>query len=142
MVKEIRIYFEGHTTLKAGFHAFFSEIIRVARTRRCRVQLISTNGTPAQDYKIALVNHPDAWNILLLDSDGPDSGSLSIAFCRERGLDERHAGSVFWVVQLMETWFLTDTDALARYYGAGFHPDSLPHNTNVEDVPKGSVYAA
>lgn len=141
MVNEIRIYFEGDKTLKPGFHAFFSEAIRVARQRRCRVQFISTNGTPAQDYKIALVKHPGAWNILLLDSHGPDSGSLSVTFCRREGVDERHARSVFWMVQLMEAWFLADTDALETYYGAGFQRDALPHNPKVEEVPKDSVYA-
>ena len=63
---EIRIYFEGHDTLRQGFREFFNEIYNQARANRWNVSLISTNGTPARDFTIALRSHRDAWNILLL----------------------------------------------------------------------------
>lgn len=140
MVNQIRIYFEGHKSLKQGFHIFFSELVRAARSKRCRFELISTDGTPVEDYRIALVKHPDAWNVLLLDSDGPDFGGLSVTLCRKERLEERHAGSVFWMVQIMEAWFLADGDGLARYYGPDFRSNALPPNPNVEEIGKADVY--
>jgi hypothetical protein len=43
------------------------------------------------------------------------------------------------MVQIMETWFLADREALATYYGNGFHAASLPGNPRVEEIPKEDV---
>ena len=43
------------------------------------------------------------------------------------------------MVQVMESWFLADVDALESYYGQGFRRQSLPANPNVEEVPKQDV---
>lgn len=71
MVTELRIYFEGDDGLKPGFHKFFKEIVEAARVRKCIFRLINAKGTPVQDYYNGLKANPDAWNVLLLDSDVP-----------------------------------------------------------------------
>ena len=43
------------------------------------------------------------------------------------------------MVQVMESWFLADVDALEAFYGRGFHKQALPRNPNVEQVPKQDV---
>jgi hypothetical protein len=78
--------------------------------------------------------HPEAWNILILDAEGPDDGRL---FGR---LSIRVASreNVFFMVQIMESWFLADVETLKNYYGEGFK--AIPRSEDVETVPKRNVY--
>jgi hypothetical protein len=69
MPGEVRIYFEGDKSLKAGFDVFLREIRERANAAQYRV--VATGGTPERDFGIALRKHPAAWNILLRDSEGP-----------------------------------------------------------------------
>ncbi len=43
------------------------------------------------------------------------------------------------MVQLMETWFLADRQALANYFGTGFRISSLPARENIEEIPKHDI---
>ena len=43
------------------------------------------------------------------------------------------------MVQVMESWFLADVDALESFYGQGFRNGSLPANRDVEQVSKQDV---
>jgi hypothetical protein len=43
------------------------------------------------------------------------------------------------MVQCMESWFLADREALARYFGPGFRNQALPMNPQVESIPKTDV---
>jgi hypothetical protein len=133
--REIRVYFEGDTRLRRGFHAFLLETVEAARSARLRIQFIATGGTPAQDFRDALDSHPDAVSILLLDSEGPfhphSERALSVGFAP--------ADRVFWMVQMMESWFLADPEALANYYKTGFLTSALPGNSDIESLPKTRV---
>ena len=84
MLTEIRIYYEGDGLLRQGLSAFLSEIRDRAREKRCSVRLIPTNGTPSRDFGIAIQTNTTSWNVLLLDSDGPDNGSLSLRSVQRR----------------------------------------------------------
>jgi hypothetical protein len=134
MVRELRIHYEGDEKLKPGFRAFFREIHDSARGSFL-IRWISAGGAPAQDFHTALRTHPDAWNILLLDSEGPYVDSS----WRERGLDASHTGSVFWMVQIMESWFMADLPSLKRFYGQHFRESALPANPDIEQIPKQDV---
>ena len=46
---------------------------------------------------------------------------------------------VHLMVQCMETWIVADAEALADYYGKGFHAKSLPKRQNLEEEPKPDV---
>ena len=63
-------------------------------------------------------------NILLLDTERPEAPTEDF---------------VFWMVQLMEAWFLADPEALARYYREGFLSNALKKNPKVEEIPKTDV---
>jgi len=134
-VTEIRIYYEGDKCLRPGFRAFLDEIVDRARTRRCAVKLIATGGTPARDFTIAIKKHVDAWNILLLDSDGPYSDVRTSSLISE-GWANTHRDSIFWMVEMMESWFHADKDALQEYYGEGFNREALKANPHVEQISK------
>jgi hypothetical protein len=136
MVTEIRIYYEGDRLLREGFDVFFSTLRDRAREKRCSFHLIAARGTPDRDFQAAIKTHPNAWNVLLKDSEGPDSGALSVSLCRQNEWSQSHAGSIFWMVEMMESWFHADKDALEKFYGPGFKKNSLKANPNVEQISK------
>jgi uncharacterized protein DUF4276 len=138
MVTELRIYFEGDVGLRPGFRSFFGSIYEAARTRRCRVELVATDGTPVRDYYTGLKANPNAWNVLLLDSDGPADRTHE-EWCRVKQIEPSRSNSVFWMVQIMESWFLADADALRVYLGKRFQDGSLKGNPRVEEIPKNDV---
>ena len=141
MFSEIRVYYEGDPLLKPGFHAFFAALRVRARQRRCGFRLIAAKGTPCQDFQIAIETHRDAWNILLKDSEEPDSGSLSISLCQQNGWDASQSESIFWMVEMMESWFDADKDALERFYGSEFRRQALKANPRVEQISKKDLKA-
>jgi len=121
---EIRIYFEGNKALRSGFEIFFSELKVAAREAHSTIELIAARDGP-HDYRKARRSHPQAWNILLQDSEGP--------------LSTQRANDVFWMVELMEAWFLADGAALARYYSDGFLSNAIGDTADVEQVSKAQV---
>jgi hypothetical protein len=124
---EIRVYFEGHKDLRIGFKTFFREL-------GPNVQFIAAkNGVSA--FRKACRTHPNAWNILLKDSEGP----LSQDSLKQQGLDSKQVKSVFWMVELMEAWLLADPEALAGYYGSKFSLKALRDTKDVEKIPKSDV---
>jgi hypothetical protein len=128
VVSEIRLYYEGDPALREGFRKFFGLDGR-------SVRLIAANGTPVQDFMTARKTHPEALNLLLLDRGDPRSAA-------EDELLQEHQDAVFWMVKVMESWFLADPDALANYYGKDFKKTALKANPNVEEIPKADVFAA
>lgn len=44
------------------------------------------------------------------------------------------------MVQTVEAWLLADPDALAAYYGKGFHRNALPRRSDVEAIPKEQLF--
>lgn len=135
MVTEVRIYFEGDPALRPGFRAFFRELDAL----RVPIQLIAGKATAIQDFVTALRKHPDALNVLLIDSERDDDGALFESICEPRGVSGSARDSVFWMIQCMESWFLADVERLAEYYGGGFRQNALPSNARVEATPKRDV---
>lgn len=135
MVTRLRIYFEGDDVLRPGFRQFLSEIAEVARSGRCRFDLIATNGTPVEDFRDALKTHSDGWNVLLLDSEDPEEFEL-----RKKNLKGCDPESIFWMVQIMESWFLADLQALRAVFKS-LNESAVRGNPNVEEIPKADVLA-
>jgi Domain of unknown function (DUF4276) len=125
----------------SGFSQFFDQLRRLARERRCGFQLISGGSGPTacSDFGRALGTHPHAWNILLVDSDAPHRGGLAESLCLQYGWDKSHRGSIFWMVQMMESWFHADKDALENFYGSSFEKKFLKPNPKVEEIPKADL---
>ena len=146
MVKEIRVYFEGDSALRKGFNNFLKSEIDLARQRGLGFNLIAGGSTAEtiKDFMIAARTHKDAINIVLIDSDKPDNGNL-IADLKQRESWDTEAGAeiqddqIHFMVQVMESWFLADRDALKKYYKQGFREKQLPGNPNVERISKSDV---
>ena len=90
MPSEIRIYFEGDKSLKAGFDAFFREMKKQAKAAQWKVSIIATGETPERDFDIAMRKHPAPWNILLRDSEGPLNRNRSVSLCAKHGWQSSH----------------------------------------------------
>ncbi len=121
-MSSIRIYFEGDKGLRPGFRKFFGDDRRIT--------LISGGGqsTTEEDFRNAEKSHKDSLVLLLIDSDRPLTAT-----------ETRHPKRYF-MVQIMESWFLADRDALARYFGRNFNSSALPRNTtDIESIPKADV---
>ena len=134
---EIRIYFEGKATLRSGFESFFTELRTAARQARSSIQFVAAkDGISA--YRKANRTHAQAWNVLLKDSEQA-MPERSVELCARHGIDPQLAESVFWMVELMEAWFLADREALAGYYGTGFVQNAIGDPADVERIPKAEV---
>jgi hypothetical protein len=131
--------YEGSDRLKEGFNAFFVYLKDRARARRCSIRPIAGGASAVSDFAKALRVHRDAWNILLIDSEKPYSEALSLSLCRQNHWPEEHANSIFWMVEMMESWFYADKDALEDFYADGFRRSALKQNPNVEQISKNDL---
>ncbi|HWE52126.1 MAG TPA: DUF4276 family protein [Bryobacteraceae bacterium] len=68
---------------------------------------------------------------MLLDSDEMPE--------RRKQLAGYPGEQVFWMIELMESWFLADKEALKKFYKRGFTEAALPGNPNVEKILKRDV---
>ncbi len=150
---EVRIYVEGggesgqtKAMMRRGFQAFFRELRQRARQRRVRWQVIAcgSRNDAFDDFTKALRGHPEAFNILLVDSEGPVSGNArKHVNARDnwntRGLsdDQCHL-----MVQMMEAWLVADVEALRGFYGQGFRDNAIPGTRNVEAIDKQRLESA
>ncbi|MEG3928960.1 MULTISPECIES: DUF4276 family protein [unclassified Microcoleus] len=147
MVKEIRIYIEGggdgkntKQLLRGGFSFFFKELVEVARSNKIKwnITVCGSRNNAFRDFKNALADHPNAFIILLVDSEAPvKQPPWEHLKWRDNwdspGVDDTHC---YLMVQAMEAWLIADIDTLKRFYGQGFKQNEIPKNINVETIEK------
>jgi hypothetical protein len=150
MVTEVRIYAEGggdkkdtRALLREGFSRFLDSLRKMARSKGIRWNVIVCGGRgQAHDrFVTALNEHPDAFNVLLVDSEGPVAETpwlhlLGRDNWSAHGANDDHC---HLMVQAMEAWLIADPGALREYYGQGFNANPIPGAGNVETIPKGSL---
>ena len=97
-----------------------------------------SRGEAYRDFKTAHGNSLSA--MLLVDAEGPVTAPGPWQHLKARDNWDRPASAsddqCHLMVQVMESWFLADPDALASFYGQGFRPQSLSKNPNIEQVSK------
>ena len=82
-------------------------------------------------------------SLLLVDGEGAVRSDvwehlhIRDGWVQPAGVSHRQA---FLMVQVMETWFLADVDALQRCFGASFRRNALREWPQLEQVPKQSVF--
>jgi len=148
MVKEIRIYIEGggegkntKALLRQGFSSFFKELVEVVQSKKIKwnITLCGSRNNAFRDFKNALDAHPDAFVILLVDSEAPVVKQSPWEHLKWRdnwdspGVDDNHC---YLMVQSMEAWFMADIDTLKFFYGQGFKENVIPKKSNVETIEK------
>ncbi len=149
MVTEIRIYVEGggdgkntKDLLRQGFSKFFKDLVAIARSNQIKwsVILCGTRNDTFRDFKNAFKTHPNAFIVLLVDSEAPVSANTNPwehLKLRDKwdspDVDDTYC---HLMVQTMEAWFIADIDALKKYYGQGFKENAILKHQNVENIAK------
>lgn len=150
MVKEIYIYVEGGgdstktwTVIRRGFSIFLKDLREIADKRKIGFHIIpcGPRGAAKNDFFTALESNPNAFNVLLVDSESPVDKEPWKHLLDQDGwkLDEIHNEQCHLMVQLMESWLIADIDALKRFYGKDFKVKVIPRNPHVEEIPKHDV---
>jgi hypothetical protein len=92
-------------------------------------------------FRIALASKANA--MLLVDSDEPVIERGPWQHLKANRNWDRPAGAsdsqCHLMVQVMESWFLADREALREYFGTAFQESTLPQNPNVEQILKQDV---
>lgn len=153
MVSSIRIYFEGggdsrhgKNAIREGFHKFLESSINGARCKGINFVLIAcgSRNRAFNAFRTAIKDHSTAFNILLVDSEGPIEQMDIIRYLSDRDSwtfpVDVDLSQVHLMVEVMESWFMADLDALSSYYGQGFSKRSMPRRYNVEEIPKAQIY--
>lgn len=147
MVKEIRIYIEGDPALRQGFRAFFQPLYNLAETKKIKIEsprLCGSRDEAYKAFKTALKTYPDAFIVLLVDSEGPVDTTpwqhlKKLENWQPLGTDDTHC---YLMVQTMESWFIADKLALRQYYGQKFQESAIPNTRNVEEIDKERLESA
>jgi hypothetical protein len=97
-----------------------------------------------ENFLIALDTHPYAFNVLLVDSEGPvNNGPREHLKSRDGwNLPDISAEHYHLMVQMMEAWLVADRDALSWFYGQRFNGNAIPRNPNVEQIGKQDLESA
>ena len=123
------IYLEGDPALRKPMEQF----IRNAVGSPMSIKVIPCG---PRERAMARFGRGQTDSLLLVDSEGEDLGELTARISQRTAADSMQ---MFYMVQLMEAWFLADRALLAGYYGRGFNADALPSNPAIEAVPKRDV---
>ena len=143
----VKLYVEGggdSKALRTACRRGFSRFIEKAGLRGRMPRIVACGGRDdAYDsFKTAHAREGEA-AMLLVDAEGPMSepGPWQHLERRDgwRRPDGATDGQCHLMVQVMESWFLADTDTLESFYGRDFRRRALPANPEVEDVSKQDV---
>ena len=127
---------------RRGFVKFFE---RAGLARRMpKIEACGSRENAYQDFSDAL-SKGDRTAMLLVDAEGPVTtpgpwGHLKATdnWDRPGGVTD---GQCHLMVQVMESWFLADREALRSHYGRGFRERDLPQNPDIERIAKDDVLA-
>lgn len=147
MVK-VRVYVEGggdrsnqRAQLREGFARFFQNA-----GHRVSVITCGSRNNAYRVFKSALRQHTDSFNVLLVDAESPVTTNDLWQHLQNRDSWEQPASATAeqcqLMVQTMEAWFIADVETLARFYGQGFNRNSIPKQSNVEEIPKDELEPA
>lgn len=144
----ISIFVEGggdRKDLKAECRKAFIYFLEGAEKFQGRMPKIIACGPRDVAYRRFKTAYEDNENCLLLvDAEEPITEGHTPwqhlqkrdKWTKPRGATDEHC---HLMVQVMESWFLADKEALADYYGQGFQKNVIPQSQNIETVPKKDV---
>ena len=150
---DVRIYAEGggdgslYDTL---FRKGWSEFFKAAGLAGKMPRVVRGKGRQRTYdlFRMAVYDPaPNTLPLLLVDSEGPvDPAHGPWQHLKRRDGWDQPPGTtdhdVFLMVQMMETWFVADRNALQRYFGARFNENALPRWPDLESVPRNDVLTA
>lgn len=127
--------------IRAGFGSFLNPLRELARQKHLgwNVIVCGPRSEAFESFKIAAGSHPEALNVLLVDSESPVSRSPWEHLQRQDGWvrpESARESQGHLMVQAVEAWIVADPETLAEFYGQGFLRNALPTTDDVEAVPK------
>ncbi|WP_445173225.1 DUF4276 family protein [Microcoleus sp.] len=137
--------------LRAGFVHLFKELYELAESKGIKILSIMSGSRrdACEDFLMSVESYPDAFNVLLVDSESPVSETHTPwEHLRSRKEDQpwilatqgRDDDCCHLMVQTMEAWFIADIDALSKFYNGGFNEDYLHNRLGNQSVEKVSKY--
>ncbi len=145
MLREIRIYIEGggdgantKARLRVGFSKFFSSLQRSIFENKIKCITCGSRNNTFRDFENALQSHPDAFNILLVDSEAVVTENPWEHLKARDNWNSPNADNkqCYLMVQTMENWLVADIEVLEKFYGKNFKKNSLPKSLDVETIDK------
>lgn len=146
---------ETTRSLSPGFYNFFQELYNIADRNDIKIRLIMCGSRvdAYRSFKWGLEDHPEAFNVLLIDSESfvsPDDTPWQHLRkrrddkCWIQGDDLNYDDDqCHFMVQSMEAWFVADIDALINFYGEGFREEKIicgmAKYQNIEQVSKNTL---
>ena len=139
---------DDRSRLRQGMSTFLSSLREMARRKRLAWKIVPCGGrNRARDaFLIANKASPDAFNVLLVDSEEPvaQPPSPRTHLKQHDGWELTEIGddSIHLMIQIMETWIVADPDAVAAYYRQHFLKNALPRDEDLERVGKEQIYGS
>ncbi len=148
-MKILKVYVEGggstqftRDPLRDGFDIFYHDLKLLAYNNDCELTFIPCGGKTEtiRDFKKSLKSNNDAIKVLLVDSDIPVTQQPKkhlIIDNPEITNDQCHL-----MVQIMESWFLADLNALRGFYKDELYDEELNKYQdvmNVENIDKKDI---
>ncbi len=158
MVTKIKIYMEGggkdkngKAMLREGMTKFLQKA--TASSGKFQVTCCGSRNEALDMFRTALErpNENSRYIFLLVDSeafvrDDVDGIKRPKQHLQTRdpswnmqGMDE---DKIHFMAQVMESWFIADTESLAGFYGQNFNRNAIPRNNNVEEIEKSKIETA
>lgn len=144
----VKLYVEGggdRRESKTACRKGFSEFIERAglQGRMPNIVACGPRSKAYDDFKTAHASG-DGIAVLLVDAEGlvkSSTGPWQHLQERDRWNRPEKAtdDQCHLMVQIMESWFLADVDAIERFYDDGFRTSALPPNPDIEKVSKQDV---
>jgi len=137
----------AHSELRKGFDEFFRELKALASEHDCELIFYPHGGREEvfDAFERALVNSSNTMNVILVDSEGPVY-KTPLEHLMHYGVWKKKPELVdcqcHLMVQIMESWFFADVQALYDYYGEGFKSENIPEEADVENIKKDDVNEA
>lgn len=159
MKRHVRVYIEGGAEGRVGdndfrrcWKKFLNELHDLARAtgRYHSLEVVRGRGrgNAFRLFERHRNRHPNDLCVLLVDSEGavPEGTKVWDVVAQradDRWSQPRWAGEshLYLMVHSVETWLLTDQDALHRFFRHGFAPNVLP-TTALEQRPKEEIFKA
>ena len=130
----------GNKALNRECRRGFGKFIEKAGAARKMPQIVACGSRENAYERFKTVLATGYAAILLVDAEGQVAAAAepwehlktSDGWDRPSGATDEQC---HLMVQVMESWFLADVDALASFYGQGFQSDVLSSNPNIEQIP-------
>lgn len=149
-VLTLHVYVEGGGTSDANrrLRKAFRLLIDEEQGKPCpNIRIIASGDriSAIRDFKRSITSNPAGdRSILLVDSDGAvpvhEDGWTYLA--NQPGCEKpvnASTDSAHLMIEIMESWIISDLESLRAYYSNGFRPNRIPSNPDVELIPKADV---